>query len=471
MSVVNLPPQSDAKQKGGPSALNKLSATEISSAPDNVASPTKATTEKIKSVRSDDRVSDDHRPRRSSEKPYKSKDAQNSILKSQRHNQQRSALWRSKCQSVRDSNPRKQVNDQKSNSPSNRQRRNQRRAAVWRSKAKCTNEVVEEKSEKRNKENSERKTVIQTHNIAQMSSDNKDSPGFQQLVEIQLRSQKDISNLNSMIQSLATQITALQSMVSEATNQFNPNNQNMASTLKLKTLASEQPSSTRNDMAKTIDTVSTRETTKPVIVTISTRTTTKPAIDEKVLRGMTSVATSMTDDTSIDERVLRVKLAQGICVTQNIVSGELIIDQTEYVREVLTQFGVTDLTKHPEAPSPMKEALNIEDCPDVNNAKDTDKIQRTVARLLPLAKWTRPDIRAAVYELSKIKHNPGEKHMMAAYRLLCYLLRTQQYGSIVFSTHQSASDDVTKWRYGSIEFSHDMNQWWVQEERSESDQV
>ena len=152
-------------------------------------------------------------------------------------------------------------------------------------------------------------------------------------------------------------------------------------------------------------------------------------------------------------------------MTQNIGSGELINDQTEYVREVLTQFGVTDLTKHPEAPSPMKEALNIEDCPDVNNAKDTDTIQRTVARLLPLAKWTRPDIRAAVHELSKIKHNPGEKHMMAAYRLLCYLLRTQQYGSIVFSTHQSASDDVTKWRYGSIEFSHDMNQWWVQEER------
>jgi hypothetical protein len=247
-----------------------------------------------------------------------------------------------------------------------------------------------------------------------MSSDNKDSPGFQQLVEIQLRLQKDISNLNSMIQSSATQITALQSMVSGVTNQFNPDNQNMASTLKLKTLAMEQPSSTRNDRANTINTVSTRETTKPVIITISTRTTTKQAIDEKVLKGMTSIATSMTDDTSIDESVLRVKLAQGICVTQNISSGELTIDQTEYVREVLTQFGVTDLTKHPGAPSPMKEALNIEDCPDVNNAKDTDTIQRTVARLLPLAKWTRPDIRAAVYELSKIKHNPGENRVICS---------------------------------------------------------
>ena len=110
-----------------------------------------------------------------------------SILKSQRHNQQRSALWRRKCQSVRDPNPINQVNDQKSNSPSNRQRRNQRRAAVWRSKAKCMNEVVEEESEKRNNENSERKTAIQTHNIAQMSTDNKDSPGCQQLVELQLR--------------------------------------------------------------------------------------------------------------------------------------------------------------------------------------------------------------------------------------------------------------------------------------------
>ena len=94
-----------------------------------------------------------------------------------------------------------------------------------------------------------------------------------------------------MIQSLATQITALQSMMSEVTNQFNSNNQNMASTLKLKTLASEQPSSTRNDRAKTKDTVSTRETTKQVIVTIYTST---------------------TDDTSTNERVLRVKLAQGI---------------------------------------------------------------------------------------------------------------------------------------------------------------
>jgi hypothetical protein len=100
MSVVNLPPQSDAKQKGCPSALNKLSATEILPGPDNVASPTKATTEKIKSVCSDDSVSDDHQPHSSSKKLYKSKDTQNSILKSQRHNQQRSAIWRSICQSV-----------------------------------------------------------------------------------------------------------------------------------------------------------------------------------------------------------------------------------------------------------------------------------------------------------------------------------------------------------------------------------
>ena len=80
MSVVNLPPQSDAKQKGGPSTLNKLSATEISSVQDNVASPTKAATEKIKSVCSNDRVSDDHRPCCSSEKQYKSKDTQNFYL-------------------------------------------------------------------------------------------------------------------------------------------------------------------------------------------------------------------------------------------------------------------------------------------------------------------------------------------------------------------------------------------------------
>ncbi len=81
MSVVNLPPQSDAKQKGSPPARNKLSATEISSAPDNGISPTKATMEKIESVRSDDRVSDDHRFHCSSEIPNKSKNTQNSNLK------------------------------------------------------------------------------------------------------------------------------------------------------------------------------------------------------------------------------------------------------------------------------------------------------------------------------------------------------------------------------------------------------
>ncbi len=138
------------------------------------------------------------------------------------------------------------------------------------------------------------------------------------------------------------------------------------------------------------------------------------------------MATCTTAVTAIDEKVLKVRLAQGICVTQNIGSGELIIDQTEYAGEVLTHFGVTDLTRHPGAPSQMTEVLRIEDCPEVNKATDTHTMQSTVARLLPLAKWTRPDIRAAVNELSKIKHNPGEKHMMAAYRLLRYLLRTQK---------------------------------------------
>ncbi len=84
-----------------------------------------------------------------------------------------------------------------------------------------------------------------------MSPYNKDSSGCQQLVELQLKSQKDISNLNSMMQSLATQITALQFMVSKVTNEFKPNNQNVTSIS-----ASEQPSSTRHDSGKTSVTTS-----------------------------------------------------------------------------------------------------------------------------------------------------------------------------------------------------------------------
>jgi hypothetical protein len=72
--------------------------------------------------------------------------------------------------------------------------------------------------------------------------------------------------------------------------------------------------------------------------------------------------------------------------------GSSRLNQTEYAREVLTQFGVTDLTKHRGASSPMKEDLNIKGCPDVNNAKDTDTIPSTIARLLLLVKCTRPDI-------------------------------------------------------------------------------
>lgn len=83
------------------------------------------------------------------------------------------------------------------------------------------------------------------------------------------------------------------------------------------------------------------------------------------------MATSTIAVTAIDENMLKVRLAQGICMTQNIGSGELIIDQTEYARGVLTHFRVTDLTRHPGAPSPMTEVLRIEDCPKVNKATDT----------------------------------------------------------------------------------------------------
>jgi hypothetical protein len=66
---------------------------------------------------------------------------------------------------------------------------------------------------------------------ALMSRDNDDSPGVQQLVVLQVWSQKDISTLNSMIPSLTP---SQHSMVSEVTNdnEFKPNNQNISSTSK-----------------------------------------------------------------------------------------------------------------------------------------------------------------------------------------------------------------------------------------------
>jgi hypothetical protein len=78
--------------------------------------------------------------------------------------------------------------------------------------------------------------------------------------------------------------------------------------------------------------------------------------------------------------------------------------------------------------------------------------------LLLLVKCTRPDISERTIEnqtQSWWKTHDG------CYRLFCYLLQTQHYLSIVFSTHQSASDDVKKWRYWSIKFSHNINQWRV----------
>lgn len=117
----------------------------------------------------------------------------------------------------------------------------------------------------------------------------------------------------------------------------------------------------------------------------------------------------------------------GMRVIRDDQKKSISIDQSAYISQILTRFGMNDCNP---CTSPMDsgQTLSLNDCPKDDNEKqemDAKPYQELIGCLTYLAHMTRPDICFATTFLSRFNKNPGEKHWGAAKRVLRYLKGTR----------------------------------------------
>jgi len=103
----------------------------------------------------------------------------------------------------------------------------------------------------------------------------------------------------------------------------------------------------------------------------------------------------------------------GIRIQQSI--NEITLDQTAYINEVLTRFGMND-AKPVKNPCDTSVKL-VESCEN----DETVPYQQAVGCLLFIAQGTRPDIAFAVHQVSKFNNKHDQNHWMAVKRIMRYL--------------------------------------------------
>ena len=137
----------------------------------------------------------------------------------------------------------------------------------------------------------------------------------------------------------------------------------------------------------------------------------------------------------------------GCMIEQDVENGIVTINQEERIKKIATTFGITKL----EA-TPLPRGKALDDIFSVDSLADTDrKQQHTIEDLnndksLPYFKnygevrtyfrgytgnlvymccYGRPDVQAIVYKLARYQENPSKVHIMAARRVIGYLLKTK----------------------------------------------
>ena len=129
----------------------------------------------------------------------------------------------------------------------------------------------------------------------------------------------------------------------------------------------------------------------------------------------------------------------GINIRIERNSGKIKVLQTQYIKDLITQFHMEDKkpTKTPLLPANVP---NKNDCPtdDAEGRAVRDKVQTEYRSLLGklshLARHTRPDIKYVVFLLSRYQHNPGPAHLQAAYYIIRYLKGTIDEGITLNTT-------------------------------------
>lgn len=119
----------------------------------------------------------------------------------------------------------------------------------------------------------------------------------------------------------------------------------------------------------------------------------------------------------------------GIRVTRNREAGEISIDQSQYINEMLNKFGMTDC-KGVSTPMDPNQKICKEMSPKSEQEREEMKstpYRQLIGSLLFAAQISRPDISYAVNVLSRYSNNPGKAHWIAAKRVLRYLKTTKHY--------------------------------------------
>ena len=124
-----------------------------------------------------------------------------------------------------------------------------------------------------------------------------------------------------------------------------------------------------------------------------------------------------------------VSMCLGNRVTVDRAKQNVVLDQAEFVSELLERFGVKDCNP---APTPMIARLSAVRSGEKLNAVDHELYCTIAGSLLHLSCWSRPDISFAVSELSRFVAAPGHVHLVAAKHLIRYLKGTKDLG-IVYS--------------------------------------
>jgi hypothetical protein len=139
-------------------------------------------------------------------------------------------------------------------------------------------------------------------------------------------------------------------------------------------------------------------------------------------------------------------LGNRVTVDQN--RQNVVLDQTEFVRELLERFGMKDSTP---VSTPMVARLSSVNAGEKLEAKDHELYRAIVGSLLYLACWSRPDIALAVSELSRFVSVPCHAHLVAAKHLLRYLNGTKELGMVYSKPGNRGPRDTANLLWGYVD--------------------
>ncbi|KAG5888470.1 hypothetical protein JTB14_017701 [Gonioctena quinquepunctata] len=118
----------------------------------------------------------------------------------------------------------------------------------------------------------------------------------------------------------------------------------------------------------------------------------------------------------------------GMKVSRNRSHGQLILSQSEYTKNLLKSFGMSE-SKPISTPMCLNTKLVKPNEIDVLS-DDKYQFRRLIGGLMYLSVCTRPDIAFACSQLSQFNYCYDQSHWTAAKRVLRYLSGTKDYGLI-----------------------------------------